>query len=412
MPRRRRRIAALLTIALAGAVPAAAQAASTPQEPLLLGRALYPATQLQPGPSSGNVGVDPNNGQTPPFAGQPVPGISGALANGDGTFWGQPDNGFGSKGNSSDFLLRIYHMVPQWRTPFGGSGKLVLDRFISLRDPDHKIPFPIVNDGTPDRLLTGGDFDIESLQRGRDGTLWIGDEFGPFLLHVSPSGRVLDPPFSRAGLKAPQNPFLAAGAQPTVPSSRGWEAIAQSRDGRMLYPITEASLLTDTDKTLRHVYEFDTQTKAYTGRQWSFHVAGADNLQIGDAQIVEAHRIVYIERDDLEGPAAKVKQLREVDLDAEPAGDGTLPTHQVLDFLRIRDPFGISAATGPAGAFGIGDPFSFPIQSLETIVLLPGGNVFSANDNNFPDSNGRVPGTPDDLEAILLHVPGLNSHDD
>ena len=32
-------------------------------------------------------------------------------------------------------------------------------------------------------MLTGADFDIESLRVAPDGTLWIGDEFGPFLLH-------------------------------------------------------------------------------------------------------------------------------------------------------------------------------------------------------------------------------------
>src|SRR3954453_3987140 len=123
----RRRFTAAAAVALACAAPTAAQAAPHAHEPVLLGRAIYSATQLQTGPVSGQVGVDPNNGQTPPFAGQPVPGISGALANPDGTFWGQPDNGFGAKDNSRDFLLRLYHMTPRWRGPFGGSGQLVLD---------------------------------------------------------------------------------------------------------------------------------------------------------------------------------------------------------------------------------------------------------------------------------------------
>ena len=59
---------------------------------------------------------------------------------------------------------------------------------------DHKIDFPIVNENTRARLLTGGDFDIESLQRMPDGSFWIGEEFGPFLLHVDRRGRVLSAP--------------------------------------------------------------------------------------------------------------------------------------------------------------------------------------------------------------------------
>jgi hypothetical protein len=375
-------------------------------EPVLLGRALYPATQLQPGPSSGNVGVDPANGQTPPFAGQPIPGISGAVANSDGTFWGQPDNGFGSKDNSADFLLRIYRFAPHYRTRSGGSGRLEVKSFITLRDPDHKIPFPIVNDATTDRLLTGADFDIESLQRTPDGTFWIGDEFGPFLLHVDRTGRLLQAPIGLPGAKAPQNPTLAPGETPTVRSSRGFEAVAISRDGRTLYTILEASLTSDADPTLRHVYEFDVASSSYTPSTWTFH-AGGNDLQIGDAQVTGSRRIVFIERDDLEGPAAKIKDIDAIDLDAPRDADGTLHKDRVFDALRIRDPFGISLATGPAGAFGLGDPFSFPIQSFETLTLLGGERVLIANDNNFPDSNGRVAGRPDDLEAEVVQVPGL-----
>jgi glycerophosphoryl diester phosphodiesterase len=375
--------------------------------PVLLARALYPALKLQPGPASGTVGVAPANGVTPPFAGQPIPGISGALSDGRGGFWGQPDNGFGSKGNSADFLLRMYHFTPRWRSLFGGRGELGVDRFISYRDPDRKIPFAIVNESTPDRLLTGADFDIESVQRGTDGTLWIGEEFGPFLLHTDATGKVLDAPVPLPGVKSPQSPYLAAGETPNLPGSRGFEAMARSADGRTLYPTLEAAVTDDPDPTLRRVYEFDVASNAYTGRRWTFH-ADAPGLQIGDAQVLRGHRLVFIERDDLEGTAAQVKKLQSIDLDAVPAADATLPKTQLVDFLHLRDPLRISVATGPQGGVGIGDPFSFPIQSFETVVLLGADRILIANDNNLPDSDGRVPGKPDDLEAEVLWVPGLN----
>jgi hypothetical protein len=371
-------------------------------EPTLLARALYRADAYQPGPPSGATGVAPANGRTPPFPGQPIPGISGAVANDDGTFWGQPDNGFGSKENSADFLLRIYRFKPDWRTRRDGGGRLAVERYVSLRDPDRKVPFPIVNETTEERLLTGADFDIESIQRGKDGSFWIGDEFGPWVLHVSADGKVVEPPVGLP-MKSPQNPTLEPGEMPTVRASRGFEAMAMSTDGRTLYPILEGSLTTDLDPTLRRVYEFDVGRRAYTGRSWRLH-ASSDTGLIGDAQIVNDRRILYIDRDDLQGEAARVKQVRAVDLEATPQADGALPTGLVLDALRIRDPDGISAATGAAG---IGDPFAFPIQSFETIVLVGGEKLLIANDNNYPGSNGRVPGTPDDLEAEVLRVPGL-----
>lgn len=374
-------------------------------EPQLLARASYDATRLQPGPVSGQVGVDPNNGQTPPFAGQPIPGISGALRDGHkaDAFWGMPDNGFGSQGNSKDFLLRMYHFSAAWKTARGGTGALEPDSYISLRDPDRRIPFPIVNEGTPERLLTGGDFDLESVQRGADGTLWFGEEFGPYLVHTDKTGKVLDAPFALDGIRAPQH--ATADAPATIPSSRGWEAVAASEDGRYLYPITEGQVDADADHTLRHVFEFDTKAKAYTSRTWTFK-ADAANLQIGDAQVIEDHKILFIERDDAEGPAAKVKRLETIDLDGVKEADGKTPLRKtvVLDLLHVRDRFGI---TNGADGFGLGDPFAFPLQSVETVLPFGGDRVLVANDNNYPDSAGRVPGRPDDLEAVLIQVPAL-----
>ena len=55
---------------------------------------------------------DPANGRTPPYPGQVVPGFSGVVANDDGTYWAMPDNGFGTIENSTDCLLRLYHVTP------------------------------------------------------------------------------------------------------------------------------------------------------------------------------------------------------------------------------------------------------------------------------------------------------------
>ena len=64
---------------------------------------------------------DPANGRTPPYDGHIIPGFSGMVANDDGSFWAMPDNGFGTIDNSADFLLRLYHVTPDWETADGGS---------------------------------------------------------------------------------------------------------------------------------------------------------------------------------------------------------------------------------------------------------------------------------------------------
>src|SRR4029453_16672796 len=103
-----------------------------------------------------------------------------------------------------DFLLRLYRVRPRWETARGGAGRIEVEDFISLRDPDGKIPFPTTNSPTRQRLLTGADFDIESVQRASDGTFWIGEEFGPFILHVDRTGKVLAAPYEFPDGKSPQ----------------------------------------------------------------------------------------------------------------------------------------------------------------------------------------------------------------
>lgn len=357
----------------------------------LLARAVLSADYQAPGPPSGALAT-PANGRQGPFPGQVVPGFSAAIDNHDGTFWAQPDNGFGAKGNSADFLLRLYLVKPQWKTANGGSGAVKVLRNITLSDPRHKIGFPIVNESTSDRLLTGDDLDIESVQRAKDGSFWIGDEFGPFLVHVDERGRVLSAPVQFPLGKSPQNPTLGSEV-PNTKQSGGFEAMAQSTDKRYLYPITEQGLVNDPDARRRVVSEFDTRTGRYTSRTWSYQVdTGAD--LVADAQITTRGKLLVLERDNFDGPSAVTKKVYEVRLGKH----GETTKSLVVDLLKISDPKGIS--TG--GGWGTGREFSFGFQSVETLVPLSGGRLLIANDNNYPGNSARNPGTPDDTELIVI----------
>ncbi|MET0147219.1 MAG: esterase-like activity of phytase family protein [Ilumatobacteraceae bacterium] len=274
--------------------PSAQAAAPRNTVPTVVARATLSADFIAPGPPSGAL-VTPANGRHGPFRGQVIPGFSGMVDNGDGTFWAMPDNGFGAKANSLDFLLRLYHVTPDWT-----SGAIGVGEFISLRDPDGQIPFPIVNGATPERLLTGGDFDIESIVRARDGSFWIGEEFGPFLLHVDATGKLLSAPVEFPDGKSPANPYLQPGEVPLIRSSRGFEAMAIARNGRTLYPIVEGSFVDDPVARRRFVYEFDVVTETYTGRTWEYETDTDDDV-IGDAFTMPDGRLL-VERDDFEGP--------------------------------------------------------------------------------------------------------------
>lgn len=194
-----------------------AAAAPAPGGSTLVSRNVLPAETFADGRTSGtHLGAAPINGVQPPFVRkQPVQGFSALLPMKDGTYLGMEDNGFGAIENSADFVLRVYRLEPTSAT---GAGRLRVRSHINLSDPYHRVPFAITDHYTDTRTLTGADFDIESMQRAGDGTLWFGDEFGPYLLHTDSRGRVLEPPVrlpdrEQGGtVRAPQNPETEEGA--------------------------------------------------------------------------------------------------------------------------------------------------------------------------------------------------------
>jgi hypothetical protein len=398
---------ALMTLA-----PNAASADQPP--PTLDGRAVLPADALASGPQSGAALVPPPatttviNGIQFPRPSQPVIGFSAVIAGSrPGTYLAMPDNGYGSKSNSADFLLRAYEIAPAFKTAHGGSGAVQVGDYISFRDPNHKLSFPIVNDATSDRLLTGADLDPESLQRGRNGDLWMGEEFGPWIMHFSSDGVLLDPPFAApGGLMSPNNPFLN-GAPATQPNSRGFEAMAISPDGKRLWATLEGATVADGSTSLRRrVFEFNTVAKAFTNRTWNLRTESAPNM-IADAWALDGHRMVVIERDAGRGLTAVFRNVYVVDLKKVDA-DGYVQKRLAVDLTNIADPNLVSLPEIHPGDVGIGNPFKVVCESIEAVQVLSASRLLLACDNNLPNL-GRNPTVADDSEIIVVDVPGLKA---
>jgi glycerophosphoryl diester phosphodiesterase len=382
----------IIAVAAALALTATANAA----EPELDARAILPADATWPAPFPGVPETDP---APAPGATQPVGGFSALLDAGHGRFYAMPDNGFGNKANSRSFLLRVYKVRPHWETRRGGSGRVEILDAITLRDPDLKVPFPIVNETTAERLLTGGDFDIESMRIGSDGTLWFGEEFGPFVVHTDATGKVLDAPVPTPGVMSPDNPLLL-GRTPNLGGSSGFEAMALSKDGRTLYPILEGALA-GADPLDRVVFEFDVRERRFTGRRWTYRMSIAGTL-VSDATALGHDRLIVLERDNNQGPAAAWKRAFTIPV---PGRRSVLEKRQVVDLLALRDPHRISLPGRP-GDFGLGDPFSFPYVTVESVLPLGGDELAIVNDTNF-GSTGRNPGLPDYSDFIVVDVPAL-----
>jgi glycerophosphoryl diester phosphodiesterase len=374
-------------------------------EPKLVGRAVLPAETLAEGPPSG-AAVASANGITFPRPSQPVLGFSSIIdGRRPGELLAMPDNGYGAKANSRDFLIRAYYIRPDFKTRRGGTGNVDVGRFIQFRDPNSVIGFPIVNEGTTDRLLTGGDIDTESLQRARNGDLWVGDEFGPWILHFDSEGRLLDPPFPMpGGLMSPNNPFLD-GQPATQPNSRGLEGMAISTNGKFLYAALEGATVADTDRSRRYIFEFSVRDKEFTGRTWQYHVENPAQL-VADMAALDEHHLVLIERDLGSGVAALFRSVYVIDLrDFDAAGfvEKTL----AVDLTKIPDPDLVSLPAIHPGDLGLGNPFAVMCESVEAIHPVGHDRIVVGCDNNLPNT-GRNPTRADDSEFIVVKVPGLD----
>ncbi len=372
----------------------------------LIGFAELPADTFAPGPDSGQFEGNGNKLEAPRFAGQPIQGFSAIqFGTEEGSYWVMPDNGFGAKYNSPDYLLRLYQITPDPITVDGGSGEVDIDAgFIQLRDPDQLVPFMIANEFTRERLLTGFDFDIESFVVAEDGTLWIGDEFGPYLLHFDGAGKLLEAPYATPNffegldptqdfVRSPQNPANLAGAtQPGAPgaanlrSSKGFEGMALSPDKTRAYPLLEGSVISDT-AGLR-IHSFDLVNQEFTGIVGYYQLEDPANA-IGDFTVINEDEFLVIERDNGSGADAKLKKIFKINL-AEQDENGVVAKEEVVDLLNIADPNNLASD-------GV---FTFPFVTIEDVIVLDETTILVANDNNYPGTGGRGADVKDNNEII------------
>ena len=356
--------------------------------------------------------TNPASGIAMPFPGQPVQGMSGVRSLGDDRFVFLTDNGFGAKNNSSDAMLQFNFMKMDW-----DAGKVGLERTVFLSDPDRVVPFPIVNEHSDSRYLTGADFDPESIQPVGE-HFWIGDEFGPWLIEVDANGVVLQVIATNPGgvdYKSPDNQFVSTPAAGTAVTgvntgrSGGYEGMAQSIDGKTLYPLLEKAFYDEAagaielmdGKPVIRMLEFNIADASWSDKIRYYPLDDAGNA-IGDFNIIGGTRALIIERDNGEGDdgrekAAAFKRIYLVDLERADA-NGVLEKIAYIDLMGIKDPDGIAPRGTKDGVF------TFPFVTIEDVDMVDDTTIVVANDNNFPGSTGREAGRADDNEYILLDV--------
>jgi len=354
----------------------------------LTGFARLPASTFVSGPTSGQT-IEVKDRLVPiPFVNkQPIQGFSALWRVGDSEFLALEDNGFGAKKNSADFLLRMVRVRLDFKAAQGGTGAAnVISSFV-FTDPNRRVPFPLVRD---DRQLTGADFDPESFVVARDGSLWVGEEFGPFLLHFSASGELLEAPFILQGVASPDDPL---GRTATIKSSRGFEGLALSPDKSRVYALLEGAVSGDDPRILR-AFEFDLRAKKWTGLFVIYRLNAPEDAahshSIGEMTAIGDGRFLVIERDGLEGGSAKFKRVFLFD---PRKNSKTL----VADLLRIGDPQKLSGASK-----GV---YAMPFQTIESVVALDSRHILLCNDNNFPFGRGRGQTQIEGTEFARIELP-------
>jgi glycerophosphoryl diester phosphodiesterase len=364
----------------------------------LMGYVVMPPGAFRAGPVSGQYDADGRRAAAPRFESQPVQGVSsikpGPTA---GAWWAVSDNGFGRKWNSFDYRLCIYLFDVRPRTEAGTDSRTALQAVVELSDPAKFFPWRLTDENDPERPMTGADADPESLVAMPDGTFWIGDELGPWLLHFSMDGDLLEAPVELPdGVRSPDHPLVLAGnAQATLARSRGYEAMDLAGDNKTLVTILEGAV-TGEPPQLRRIQRFDTSTRKWLPFTLIYEL-DADTLSVTDMSRIEGNRFVVVERDDLEGDAAKAKRVYAIDLDKAMPGK-PLAKKRVIDLLAIGN------ARGLAESVPRDKPFRFPYLTTESIQVLDRKHVVVANDNNYPATGGRGPSVVDATEWIWLEL--------
>lgn len=387
----------------------------------------------RPGSVMGNTGPaygSRDTGISLPFQGQPIQGFSGIKPVGDGSYWVLTDNGFGTRANSPDSLLMFHRLRPDFAT-----GGVEVMRTIFLSDPNSVVPFRITTEGSNERFLTGADFDPESIQPLADGTFYIGEEFGPYLMQVDAEGRVMrivETRLENEVIRSPDHPSLGVPATPAgtvafrARRSGGYEGMALTPDGQTLWAMLEQPLFAaGTDRAegnFLRVMEFNVARAEWTGRNIRFQLAEGATA-IGDFNFIDATRALVIERDNGQGdpglecregqrpPAcfvqpARVKRITLVDFSQIDA-NGFVRKVGYIDLMAMQDPDNRARLRGDLPANAPAGRFTFPFFTIENVAMVDADHIIVGNDNNLPFSAGRHLTRADDNELILLRVPEL-----
>ncbi|MCC6175924.1 MAG: esterase-like activity of phytase family protein [Chloroflexi bacterium] len=269
--------------------------------------------------------------------------------------------------------------------------------------------------------------DTESLAMDpRDGSYWMGDEYGPGIVHVASDGTILMRLVPRgADLRG-----SSVSVRQVLPETltrkkvnRGFEGIALSPDGSRLFAILQ-SPLSNPDKKAGEASRnirllvLDTSNAAdpkpigtYIYQTQPYDQVGAaeqDDVKIGDMAGVSATRVLVAERDSTEGGNHKKVYLVDLAQATDVTGRSSIggrTLEQASDADLRRAGVTVAAKSMVVDLAQLG----FRPDKLEGLALVNPTTIAVVNDNDFGvgaiDKQGRVVREGYPPRLIVVRVP-------
>ncbi len=223
--------------------------------------------------------------------------------------------------------------------------------------------------------------DPEGIRCLPDGSFWISDEYGPYVLHFDATGKQIgafDVP-AKYGVtiaSADETAELSSnkiGRQP----NRGMEGLAITPDGKTLVGLMQNCLLQDhaLDKDLKRVSKFSrilTMNLVDHSTHEYIYPLQSEKYGLNEILAIDAHQFLVIERDGKEGAEAKAKYIQKIDLtDATDISKPFTKDGKTLDYSGTTATNGLPAEGPIEGA-------TLPKKTLFLDMLSAAGGLSQA----------------------------------
>jgi phytase-like protein len=244
--------------------------------------------------------------------------------------------------------------------------------------------------------------DSEGLVALKDGTFWVSDEYGPWLVHLDANGKTLE----RIG------PFPGKKSLPKVLAlrrpNRGMESLTVTPDGKTLVglmqnPVDNPDKAVRKTSRLNRLVTYDPRTGAT--KQYAYLLESPSSV-VSEIAAVTATTFVVSERDQLfpgdpEKPS-KLKRIYKIDLsaasdisDADDGKNGKMVNGKALEQLSA-DELG-AAGIVPVSKEMVVDllaiPGGYPHDKSEGLAVISDTMIAVSNDDDFgivPDGKGGI----------------------